>query len=308
MTLVVAAVGLAVTLLAYSMLTLVVSEEKRVHTRMRQLSAYESSQAVLAEPMLAPFGERVLKPALAWFPRAVKSVTPASYVQALQRKLLLAGSPRGLDAYRLVTLQALLGVIAGALVAFGSVLGGESVASAVLLGLVAGVAAFLIPHVYISMKATRRQEQIRRDLPDMLDMLLISVEAGLGFDAAVAKIVRRAAGPLGEEFGRMLRDGQAGLTRRESLRNLSERNDVPELRAFIMAMVQADVFGVSVSQVLRAQSHELRVRRRQRAEEMAQKAPAKMVFPLILCILPATLIVVGGPAVLSIMRAFGATP
>jgi len=300
-----ALVGIAVGLFAYSLFTFAFSEERRVQARLDQLSSYESAQALVAEPTLAPFSQRVVKPALAWFPRAAKSIAPASYLRSLQRKLLLAGSPRGLDAGRVFTLQSFMAIVMAALLTFGRITAGQPLFNALLAGLAGGAAAFLIPHVWISMKASGRQEQIRRDLPDMLDMLLISVEAGLGFDAAVAKIVRRAPGPLGEEFGRMLRDGQAGLTRRESLRRLSDRNDVPELNAFIMAMVQADVFGVSISKVLRAQSHELRVKRRQRAEEMAQKAPAKMVFPLILCILPATLIVVGGPAVLSIARAFG---
>lgn len=305
MTIAAVLVGFAVGLFAYSMLSLAFSEERRVQAQLEQLSSYESAQALVAEPTLAPFSDRIVKPALAWVPRAIKSLAPASYMRMLQRKLLLAGSPRGIDAGRLFTLQAFLAIIMAALMGFGRIAGGQSFWNAMLAALAGGAAAFLLPHVWISMRATSRQEQIRRDLPDMLDMLLISVEAGLGFDAAVAKIVRRAPGPLGEEFGRMLRDGQAGLTRRESLRRLSDRNDVPELNAFIMAMVQADVFGVAISKVLRAQSHELRVKRRQRAEEMAQKAPAKMVFPLILCILPATLIIMGGPAILSIMRAFG---
>jgi tight adherence protein C len=139
----------------------------------------------------------------------------------------------------------------------------------------------------------------------MLDMLTIAVEAGLGFDAAVTKYVRNQSGPLAQEFAVALREVQAGMTRREALRALANRCDVAELSAFITAMVQADVFGVSVGSVLRTQSREMRVKRRQRAEEIAQKAPAKMVFPLILCILPATLIVLMAPAILSIIRLFG---
>lgn len=305
MTLAAVFVGLSVGLFSYSLFTLAFSEERKVQSRLAQLSSYESAQALLAEPTLAPFSERIIKPALAWFPRAIRSIAPASYLRALQRKLLLSGSPRGMDASRLFTLQSFLAIVVGALMGALRAAAGQPAFNALLAALAGATIAFAFPHVWISMKASKRQDQIRRDLPDMLDMLLISVEAGLGFDAAVAKIVRRATGPLGEEFGRMLRDGQAGLTRRESLRRLSERNDVPELNAFIMAMVQADVFGVTISKVLRAQSHELRVKRRQRAQEMAQKAPAKMVFPLILCILPATLIVVGGPAVISIIGAFG---
>lgn len=308
MVLVVAATGFAVALLAYSMLVLVFSEERVVRTRLDSLSAYEASQAVAAEPMLSPFRARVLSPIARSIPRAVRAIAPASYLGQLQRLLLNAGSPRGMDAQRLFALQAFSGVVVATIFGLARLVNGQSVANAILAGLVGGVAAFFLPHVWIKMRASKRQDRIRRDMPDMLDMLLISVEAGLGFDAAVAKIVRRAAGPLGEEFGRMLRDGQAGLTRRESLRRLADRNDVPELNAFIMAMVQADVFGVTIAKVLRAQSHEMRTKRRQRAQEKAQKATPKMVFPLILCILPSTLIVVAGPAVLSVARAFGGLP
>ncbi len=308
MTLVVVATGFAIGLLAYSLLILFFSEERKVRVQLDTLSAYETSQAVVAEPTLSPFKSRVVMPVIEWFPKAIRAIAPSSYMDLLRRRLLNAGSPRGLDASRLFTLQSFLGLLVATIFGLGRLAAGQSVAAALLAGAAGGLAAFILPHVWISMKATKRQDQIRREMPDMLDMLLISVEAGLGFDAAVAKLVRRAPGPLGEEFGRMLRDEQAGLTRRESLRRLSERNDVPELNGFVMAMVQADVFGVTISKVLRAQSHEMRVKRRQRAQEMAQKAPAKMVFPLILCILPATLIVLAGPAVLSIARAFGGLP
>ena len=135
-------------------------------------------------------------------------------------------------------------------------------------------------------------------------MLTISVEAGLGFDQSVSKYVQNASGPLAEEFGMTLHEIQAGKSRRDALRALGDRASVAELRAFIMAIVQADVFGVSISEVLRTQSHEMRLKRRQRAEELSQKAPAKMVFPLILCIMPATLIVVMGPAIIKIASAF----
>jgi tight adherence protein C len=210
-----------------------------------------------------------------------------------------------MDAGRLVALQFTLVLTCGTLVFVARLVSAEQFPRALVTALAAAGIAFLLPLMWISMKASSRQDKIRKELPDMLDMLLISVEAGLGFDAAVAKIVMRTSGPIGEEFGRMLQDSQAGLSRREALRGLADRNNVPELNAFIMAMVQADVFGISVSNILRAQSRELRVKRRQRAQEMAQKAPAKMVFPLILCVLPATLIVLMGPAVISIGRAFG---
>lgn len=300
------AAAFSVGLVAYSALSMAFSEERAVRSRMRELSSYEERQAVDAEPMLAPFSDRVLKPFGRTVVGLVQALTPEAYLRSADRALVLAGSPRGMDAARLLAWQMMVGMVFGAAVLVLRAVAGAGLASAIGFGALAFVAAFFLPRVWVSVRAGSRQERIRRDLPDMLDMLLISVEAGLGFDAAVAKIVRRAPGPLGEEFGRMLQDAQAGLSRREALRALGARTDVPELSAFIMAMVQADVFGISVSSIMRAQSHELRVKRRQRAQELAQKAPAKMVFPLICCILPATLIVLAGPAVFAIARAFGA--
>ncbi len=137
-------------------------------------------------------------------------------------------------------------------------------------------------------------------------MLVVSVEAGLGFDAAVSKLVANTTGPLTQELGRMLSEVRAGAARRDALRQLAERTQVPELGTFVTAMVQADLFGISVGNVLRTQASEMRTKRRQQAEEMAQKAPVKLVFPLVLCILPATLLVVLGPAIISIATLFGA--
>ncbi len=299
------AAAACISLVTYATLSLVFSEERTVSNRVRELSSYEANQALEAEPMLAPFSSRVLAPSMRRVGRMVGAITPVSYLRSADRALVLAGSPRGIDSGRLLAVQTMFAGLLAGLVFILRLLAGQTFLASLAAAFIVGAATFFIPRIWISILAGKRQDRIRKDLPDMLDMLLISVEAGLGFDAAVAKIVRRVPGPLGEEFGRMLQDAQAGLSRREALKRLGGRNDVPELSSFIMAMVQADVFGISVSNIMRAQSHELRVKRRQRAQEMAQKAPAKMVFPLILCILPATLIVVAGPAVYAIARAFG---
>ncbi len=149
-----------------------------------------------------------------------------------------------------------------------------------------------------------RAEQLQRDLPDAIDLLTISVESGLGFDAAVQQVARNTEGPLAEEFSRVLREMQIGQGRADALRALGERTNVPDMRSFVGAMVQADSFGIPVAQVLRVQSAEMRVKRRQRAEEKAQQVPVKITIPLIFCILPTLFIAVMGPAVLSIMDSF----
>jgi Flp pilus assembly protein TadB len=171
---------------------------------------------------------------------------------------------------------------------------------------VAGVSMlmFFAPDLWLSHRVQKYQDEIVRNLPDMLDMLTISVEAGLGFDAALAKLVCNTDGALAREFGRALQDVQAGSSRKEALRDLAERVQVSELAAFTAAITQADMFGISIAHVLHTQAGELRLRRRQRAEELAQKAPVKMVIPLVACILPATIIVILGPAAVKIAGMF----
>jgi tight adherence protein C len=150
----------------------------------------------------------------------------------------------------------------------------------------------------------RRQDRIRRSMPDILDVLTVSVEAGLGFDAALAQITRYGRGPLAGEFARVLQEMQIGRARVEALRALAARTSVTELKSFCAIVVQASELGVPIANVLREQAREMRVRRRQRAEELAQKVPVKILFPLIFCLFPALFIVVLGPGVINILHVF----
>jgi tight adherence protein C len=163
---------------------------------------------------------------------------------------------------------------------------------------------YMLPNIVIYQMGASRSEQMQRDLPDALDLLTISVEAGLAFDAALARVARSTEGPLAAEFARVLQEMNIGVGRVDAIRALGERTHIPELRAFVTAMVQADAFGIPIAQVLRVQSNEMRVKRRQRAEEKAQKVPVKILFPLIFCILPTLFLVVMGPAVISMMENF----
>jgi tight adherence protein C len=158
--------------------------------------------------------------------------------------------------------------------------------------------------MYLYQKAHDRSYQLGRDLPDAIDLLTISVESGLGFDAAMQQVAKNTDGPLADEFSRMLREMQIGQGRSAALRALSERTNVPEIRSFVSAMVQADAFGIPIAQVLRVQSSEIRVKRRQHAEEKAQQVPVKITIPLIFCILPCLFIAVMGPAAIGIMERF----
>jgi tight adherence protein C len=154
------------------------------------------------------------------------------------------------------------------------------------------------------MAAANRQRAIQRQLADVMDLLTISVEAGLGFEAALSQVTKNVPGALSEEFARLLQEVQIGVSRTEAFRHLGERTNVPELQSFVLSMIQADLFGVSIANVLRAQSRELRQKRRQRAEEIAQKIPVKLLFPMIFLVLPALFIVVLGPGAIKIYQQF----
>lgn len=299
-----AAVFVAVGLVAYAVLTIFFSEDRAVRRRMEKMSQYEQSEVKAAEPVLRPFSERVLAPAGAAVTDTVQRFAPAGYRERLKMRLSNAGNPRGIAPDRFIAMKVFAAVAALLFVVGVSVIRGASV-STWLVAIALSALAFFVPDIWLSSRIGSRKKAVRRSLPDMLDMLTISVEAGLGFDQAISKLVRNNSGPLAEEFGRMLQEVQAGVDRPEALRRLAQRADVSELSSFITAILQAEVFGISVASVLRTQASEMRLKRRQYAEETAQKAPVKMVFPLILCILPATLIVILGPAIVSIGRAFG---
>ncbi len=162
----------------------------------------------------------------------------------------------------------------------------------------------MAPNLYLYQVAYDRAAQMQRALPDAIDLMTISVESGLGFDAAVQQVATNTDGPLADEFARVLREMQIGAGRSDALRAMGERSKIPELHTFVSAMVQADSFGIPIAQVLRVQSGEIRVKRRQRAEEKAQQVPVKITIPLIFCILPCLFIAVMGPAAISIMDSF----
>jgi tight adherence protein C len=174
------------------------------------------------------------------------------------------------------------------------------VALALGLLIVGAVLGFFLPNLLLKAQVDTRSEQIQRDLPNALDLLTISVEAGLSFDAALAQVSRNTEGPLAAEFTRVLQEMQIGMGRTAAIRAMGERSAVPDLKSFAAAMVQADEFGIPIAEVLRVQAKEIRVKRRQRAEERAQKVPVKILFPLIFCVMPAIFVVILGPGIILI--------
>ena len=280
------------------------AEASGVGKSLAVLQAMTSAPKELTDEIDRPFSERVWEPLQARTLGLGRRLSGADSADRIRRKLDLAGNPPGWTVDR-VTSGKIVGAVVGLAVAllFSLMLGaGTPVRLAVVLGgLVVG---FFGPNLYLYQKAYDRSLQIQRDLPDAIDLMTISVESGLGFDAAVQQVSRNTQGPLADEFSRVLREMQIGQGRAAALRAMSDRTNVADLKTFVSSMVQADSFGVPIGQVLRVQSSEMRVKRRQRAEEKAQQVPVKITVPLIFCILPCLFVAVMGPAVISIMDSF----
>jgi tight adherence protein C len=231
------------------------------------------------------------------------ALTPAAAVARLQRQLDYAGNPAGWPVQRVVPLKG-IGLAAGTVVGglTGLLFGG---AGGTLVGALLGAAVgFLLPDLMVYNMGLKRQQELLLSLPDVLDTLVISVEAGLGFDAAMAQVAQHGKGPMAREMVRVLREMQIGAARAQALRALAARTTVTELRTFVTAVVQAGDLGVPIAGVLREHAREMRLRRRQRAEELAQKVPIKILFPVLFCLFPSLFVVILGPGVLQIMDAF----
>lgn len=281
------------------------NEARGVSKSLVVLEAFAAAPESMKQELDPSFNDRVITPLLARFVGLGKRLTPNDYGERIQHKLDVAGNPPGWTVDRIVSMKvigigigAAVGVLAALLLDWGAL------RVVILLGLGA-VLGYYAPNLYLYQKGYDRTNQMQRDLPDALDLLSISVEAGLGFDAALSQVARNTTGPLAQELARVLQEMQIGLGRSSALRALGERSTLPDLRSFTSAMVQADAFGIPISKVLRVQSDEIRLKRRQRAEEAAQKVPVKIMIPLVLFILPTLFIAVLGPAIIGMMSAFG---
>jgi tight adherence protein C len=299
-------VGTFLTIFAVGVLVDMLVREKNRPVTLLQSSVGQVTDSVdLRQQELSGSAlERVVLPSAKRLGQAVMRLTPFDLYARINEKLVLAGRPVGLDAERVVALK-IVGAVAGIV---GGVLLSALVPVApllrVLVVVLVALVGYVLPGIQVGALAAKRQKLIQRQLPDVMDLLTISVEAGLGFDAALSQVTKNVPGPLAEEIGRLLQEMQIGASRIEAFRHLSERTNVPELQSFVLSMIQADLFGVSIANVLRAQSRELRSKRRQRAEEIAQKIPVKLLFPMIFLVLPALFIVVLGPGAIKIYHQF----
>jgi tight adherence protein C len=236
-----------------------------------------------------------------WLRALALRLSPGGITAKLQHRLDIAGNPARWNPDRVLAIKG-LGLLAGG--AFGMLIGSHKPGLLILFAAIGGGACFFLPDVLLYNVGLKRQDRIQRALPDAIDLLTVCVEAGLGFDAALGQVARNTEGPLSLELARALQEMQIGKSRTEALRAMAERTTAPQLRAFVSALVQAGELGISVAAVLREQAKEMRTRRRQRAEEDAQKVPVKILFPLMLCLFPALMVVVMGPGVISIMHLF----
>jgi tight adherence protein C len=274
------------------------SARQRLALRRRAVS-YGRRPSVLG-PREAPFGERVLNPAKDRLAALVLRASPRTTVDAVADKLLAAGLGRRLTVKGFLAMKggfALGGLVFGILVGASSGLG-----RALLPALALGALGFVGPDFVVSSRARRRREEIRAELPDALDILSVSVEAGLGFDGAIAKVTEHMDGPLSEELALTLNEMRIGESRQDALKKLAERSATPEVGAFTRAIIQADQLGISLGRILRVQAADTRLRRQAAAEEKAMKTPIKMLFPTVAFIFPAMFLVILGPAFLNLVK------
>jgi tight adherence protein C len=271
-----------------------------VQARLSQLGTVQVRSLEELE-LQQPLFERTVRPIAQRLAGVAGRFTSSTQVGRTERRLAMAGNPANMGTSEFLGLKAVVALVVAviAFVVFGVV--DQNPVFGIAMGVLAIGIGFMAPEFWLGRRIKGRQRQILRGIPDTLDLLTISVRAGLGFDAALGKVTEKMRGPLPDEFRRGLAEIRMGKTRREALRAIVARTEVPALTSFIGAVIQAEQLGVSISKVLQVQSEQLRIERRQRAEEMAAKAPIKMLLPLVGCIFPALFVVILGPAIILIM-------
>lgn len=273
------------------------AERSTVKASLKSLDDYEETDLRQRE-LEVPIIQRVFRPVGRSLVAVGRSFMPAGYMEGVRSKLVVAGrpGPEALDRFRAIRVLTVAAL--PPLIVFVVLLPAPPRTKVIVLVFLV-VICLLGPEAALNRQMEERRQAIRVRLPDLIDMLTISVEAGLGFDQALERTVRALPGPLSDEFARMLGELRAGAGRADALRSLDARTDVPELRSFVLALIQADTFGVSIARILRAQSEEMRIKRRQLAQEEAQKAPVKLLFPMVLCVFPGIFVVLLGPSALN---------
>lgn len=252
------------------------------------------------------FSERVIIPMIRRLGEISARFTPQKVLEETRMKLEMAGNPGRIDAATLLASRFVVAALLGGLMFLvGGVVAAWPPSRTFLVGIGTTLFGFFMPQLWLTDRIQRRQKEIRNAMPDALDLLTICVEAGLGFDAAMSKVSEKWQNELSVAFARAIREVQLGKLRREALKDMSDRLGIPEMTSFIAAVIQSEQLGVSMAKVLRIQSEQMRMKRRQRAEEQAHKAPVKMIIPMAFLTFPSIFIVLLAPAAFKILEAFG---
>jgi tight adherence protein C len=290
--------------LALTAIGVFTNEARGVSKSLAVIEAFTAAPTELRQELEPSFQDRVLTPLTDRTLGIAKKLTPQDHNERIRQKLEIAGNPPGWSVDRVTSLKFIGFVVALVLGLVFTLLFGFGLLTALGVCMLLAVAGYMAPNMYLYQKGYDRTNLMQRALPDALDLLTISVESGLGFDAALSQVARNTEGPLADEFARVLQEMQIGMGRGAALRALGDRTHVADVKGFVSAMVQADALGIPIAQVLRVQSKEIRTKRRQRAEEQAQKVAIKILVPLIFCILPCLFIAVLGPAGISMFNSF----
>jgi tight adherence protein C len=305
-----AVIGIAVCIALLVWAVFANAEERSVvRESLKQLDSYEAEAggtSIREAELLNPLAERAISPVMGHLTKLGRRFTPVGYIEQVRQKHVLAGMPGELAVDRFMAIR-VVGVVmipvSFYMIYPMGMLGLTGKLQFAAWGMVS-MAFFLGPDARLNRQVEARQTDILRQLPDILDMLVIAVEAGLGFEQALDRTLRSVPGALSDEFTRMIAETRAGATRSEAMKAMEARIDVLEVRQFVLAVLQADTFGVSIGRVLRTQAEEMRVKRRQLAQEKAQKAPVKMLIPMVFCVFPALFVIILGPAGISISQNF----
>jgi tight adherence protein C len=298
-------IGLVV-LVGIGLLAVGIVNQNQIDPLAERLRDYSGKQELTANlediEMSVPFTQRVVLPILQTIARFTTQFAPQNALEKTQRQLNLAGNPNGLTPPLMWAMR--FGAMFSLAILMLILLGRRGPTWAVMGTLGGGAIGFMMPAMWLTSKIQRRQNEILKALPDALDLMSICVEAGLGFDQAMAKVYEKWQNELAIAFGRVIREIQVGKTRRDALRGMAENMDVPDVTSFVAAIIQADQLGVSISRVLKIQAEQMRIKRRQRAQEKAQQAPIKMMIPMALLIFPTIYLVILGPAAIQLYKAF----
>lgn len=278
------------------------AEDDPLTVRIDEFAAREEIVSIEEIELSMPITDRIFVPIIRKFSDLIIRVTPQNTLERTTKQLELAGNPRNMSAATFWMLRILSTVGIGGLITLMMVRNGAATGRVLMFGLGGIVLGFMLPYMFLRSMIDRRKQAIIKKLPDALDLMTICVDAGLTFNAAMQKVDEKWEDPLALEFGRVIYEMQLGKSRRAALKDMSERIDVPDVTSFIAAVLQAEQLGVGIGKVLRIQSEQMRVRRRQRAEEKAQQAPVKMTFPLVFLIFPSIFVVLLGPAGIQVAR------